>query len=1072
MLKKLFALLAAALALPLAAEPIVLQKSLAIDAVDKTVKSVQIEIPALQVPAGKIAVLKFNARVEFPSYGGWGNMLQIIVNNKVLEGKTAKGDQRILFRDSVMKNSSPKNPAVPWFGKNRRNTALLIFYAPQSATELPPKVLNDRAAGFDYVIRIDDLLQSGKKNQLKLNYLLQKRQVRNRNLQLMIKDLVIDFIDKPEESSSKITLKNGEIVLNERLSIDSPISGVAEKTIDFPAVKVPAGKVAVLSFDARIVTPGLGGWNNYLQLHLNGSRLDGEDAFGEYRLLHRGFYIKTTLAKDRTHDYWRHPKGLRALLMFFAPESATELDKRILNNRQCAYNYEIVIDDLVNRLEIGADDRIESNTPNRLKLSYFLLRRNMGGKNAPLLIKNLRIKFIDKAQVEKMRPKSENNRTLRNNEKAVFTLKSNNSTIEAAASGALQLKSNGETVFMDSFFSYPSKPSMKFNALGKNDSANAANWQVKVIPGSNFLTITARTFDFEITRKITSCDNKFYIHDKIKNISAKNAGLAFFERFSGNDLQKKQVRLAGQSDIRGTVDLLGSSNPTVFLAGKKSAWGVVYNDTLSRAQLQMRSLNGCYEAGSIGCGAKPGDVIEREFVIYSINSKQYFDFINQVRRDWGMNNHTIEGGLGFSNRGPQPPKMSRFASIYPWFEFCYYGNNSDHDGALLSREEFLKRVQKQLKVLRSKRSDVIIFANIENNLVPFDCRKYDWGKQIRRRGVKEARNAPGIKYGLFLSKELTAKLDAATPLKDSIIRSADGRAMIDNMYPADPVINLMVQPEIGNYRFKQMIEQIDFLMDKVGVNGIYIDQFQPYIIGGFSEDRWDGRTVELAADGSIKRYRYSYALTGASARAAIIKHVTDKGGQVLTNGQSMSREEQPLKRLAFQEMENDSINPLLFMDEKPPEFRWQSVSHLGCPLALGLRPRRYIDVTKRPNRAAEVQTKGVITALRNGLLYYVYIYDINADGKSDSGSFDMFERMFPFTPVELNEGFVVGKERVITAVSRKFSVGGKQKPRCTHYNKRGIPKTADFAVSGKPDNWQVDVKINDWNEIAIIEVMN
>ena len=164
MLKKLFALLAAALALPLAAEPIVLQKSLAIDAVDKTVKSVQIEIPALQVPAGKIAVLKFNARVEFPSYGGWGNMLQIIVNNKVLEGKTAKGDQRILFRDSVMKNSSPKNPAVPWFGKHRRNTALLIFYAPQSATELPPKVLNDRAAGFDYVIRIDDLLQSGKKN--------------------------------------------------------------------------------------------------------------------------------------------------------------------------------------------------------------------------------------------------------------------------------------------------------------------------------------------------------------------------------------------------------------------------------------------------------------------------------------------------------------------------------------------------------------------------------------------------------------------------------------------------------------------------------------------------------------------------------------------------------------------------------------------------------------------------------------------------------------------------------------------------------------------------------------------
>ena len=294
--------------------------------------------------------------------------------------------------------------------------------------------------------------------------------------------------------------------------------------------------------------------------------------------------------------------------------------------------------------------------------------------------------------------------------------------------------------------------------------------------------------------------------------------------------------------------------------------------------------------------------------------------------------------------------------------------------------------------------------------------------------------------------------------------------MFDNMYPNAPVINLMVQPELGNSRYKQMIEQIDFLMDKAGVDSIYIDQFQPYTKGGFSENRWDGRTVELAPDGSIKRYRYSYALTGATARAAIIKHITDKGGLVLTNGQSMSREEQGLFRLAFQEMENDSVNPLLFMDECPPEFRWQSISHLGCPVALGIRPRKYLNVKKRPNRAAEVLTKGVITALRNGLLYYVYIYDINTDGKSDSGSFDMIERMYPFTPVELNAGYLIGKERIITAVSRSFTVAGKQKPRCTHYNKRGIPAAADFVISGKPGAWQVEVKLRDWNEIAIIEI--
>ena len=697
MMKKLIAVFAAALALPLAAAPVVLQKSLAIDAADKAVNTVQLEIPALQVPAGKIAVLKFNSRIEFSGYGGWGNILQIIVNNKVLDEKTADGKQRILFRDSVVKTSNAKRPTAPLFAKNKNRTALLIFYAPQDTAELPPHVLNDRAAGFNYTIRIDDLLQSGKKNLLKLNYLLQKRQVQNRNLQLTINDLAIDFIDSPDANSAKAVQKNGEIILAEQISIDSPVSGVAEKSVDFPAVQVPAGKVAVLSFNARIVTPGMGGWNNYLQLNLNGKRLDREDTFGEYRLLRRGLYMQTTLPREKNRDYWRHPKGMQALLVFFAPASATELDKRILTARECAYNYEIVIDDLCNRLEIGADDRVESNKPNRLKLSYFLLRKNFGGKNAPLLIKDLRIRFIDKAQVEKLRPPKEAARALRSSEKAVCELKNNNSTVEVSASGALQLKSNGETVFMDSFFSYPAKPAMKFNALGKNDSKNAAVWQVKVLPGGDSLSITARTPEFEINRKVSSSDNKFYIHDQIKNISKRNAALAFFDRFSGNDLQKKLVKLAGQSDVRGTVDFFGSSNPTVFLAGKNSAWGVVYNDTLSRAQMQMRSLNGCYEAGSIGCGAKPGDVIEREFVIYNVNSKKYFDFINQVRRDWGMNKHTIVGSFGFSNRGPQPAAIPRMASVNPWFEFCYYGNNNVHDGALLSREQFLKTAQKQIK---------------------------------------------------------------------------------------------------------------------------------------------------------------------------------------------------------------------------------------------------------------------------------------------------------------------------------------------------------------------------------------
>ena len=141
-----------------------------------------------------------------------------------------------------------------------------------------------------------------------------------------------------------------------------------------------------------------------------------------------------------------------------------------------------------------------------------------------------------------------------------------------------------------------------------------------------------------------------------------------------------------------------------------------------------------------------------------------------------------------------------------------------------------------------------------------------------------------------MSKETTRLFDEFSPYRDRIIRNASGNAMYENYYVTKPFINMMVQPEVGNERYRDFMRQFDLMMGKLGFSGIYIDQFQPYIIGGFSENRWDGYTVELAADGSIKRKRYSYAITGAQARANIIKTVRDRGGVVVTNGQPMSRE--------------------------------------------------------------------------------------------------------------------------------------------------------------------------------------
>ena len=37
-----------------------------------------------------------------------------------------------------------------------------------------------------------------------------------------------------------------------------------------------------------------------------------------------------------------------------------------------------------------------------------------------------------------------------------------------------------------------------------------------------------------------------------------------------------------------------------------------------------------------------------------------------------------------------------------------------------------------------------------------------------------------------------------------------------------------------------------------------------------------------------------------------------------------------------------------------------------------------------------------------------------------------------------------------------------------YFDKKGFEHPNNFAVTGEPGNWIVDVKLNDWNEVAIM----
>ena len=138
---------------------------------------------------------------------------------------------------------------------------------------------------------------------------------------------------------------------------------------------------------------------------------------------------------------------------------------------------------------------------------------------------------------------------------------------------------------------------------------------------------------------------------------------------------------------------------------------------------------------------------------------------------------------------------------------------------------------------------------------------------------------------------------------------------------------------------------------------------------------------------------------------------------------------------------------------------------MGSPICLGVSPKVYNK--KGEDKYFEVLTKSVITALRHGLVYY-YLFTTK---KPDSeGGYGPINHMFPITPVELHEGWIKGKERIITAISGEYLWENSCRPKVYLFNLRGKKIPAHYSIEKvQKEGWRVKLNLKDWEEIGIIE---
>jgi hypothetical protein len=263
----------------------------------------------------------------------------------------------------------------------------------------------------------------------------------------------------------------------------------------------------------------------------------------------------------------------------------------------------------------------------------------------------------------------------------------------------------------------------------------------------------------------------------------------------------------------------------------------------------------------------------------------------------------------------------------------------------------------------------------------------------------------------------------------------------------------------ANHRFKHGLEQFRWLLDDMGFDGLYIDQFSLAFNTGdirYSLDRWDGRTVKIGPDGRVAAKITDLGLVGGEARKAWVSFVLDRGKTVVANTLPAVRCEQPLPATRF--METQGYEPVT--GGEIPYQPTLAKGQLGSPVGLGH--------SFPSTGTGEFFMRTLAAHLRFGMLYYYYATEFPADGER-GGEFGPVNHMFPFTPVELHQGWVRGKERLITCVSGTFPWNHTAKPGVFQFDDRGRDKASDAGIEGEPGNWHVTLNLRDWHEAAVVE---
>lgn len=578
------------------------------------------------------------------------------------------------------------------------------------------------------------------------------------------------------------------------------------------------------------------------------------------------------------------------------------------------------------------------------------------------------------------------------------------------AGGGLVVRVPGRQWELASAFSYPDAGLNRLTPTAEPDRAGQAAWKPQVSGDTREGRVTAAGPDYRLERTVRFGRAKIDVADRLTNLNRGRAlGLAVRHEVSLAGLNDPAVRLAGNPDP-AVNQYYAPANPSVHVRLADQGLGLLAEDDVLRNQAQLY----CQPEAPAAAGLRtemlrlaPGESYTLRWSIWPVAGPDYFDFVNLVRADWGSN-FTVPGAWTFFHPDSilaLPPEriQAQFRRLGIRFA-CYCGGWVDG-------KHDRKRIGFGTGVL--------------------DDYWGDFRRRLRLAAEKIRQTCPEVRVLVYYDTQRDTSETGHQRFRDSWLVGPLGKPLSTDWSGVYSLTWSMVAT-LENSFGRQMLSAVDRYRGEIGADGLYWDEMENVAYGAplVTYNLADGHSCLIDPKTyALQREIGITTLLGESHRLAVIERARRNGGAVMGNGPPATRAMLATHVPRMVEIQHNDY--------------WCYEGNLGAPLGY---------------MSSRMDFGNVVRALSLACLPVGTRYDY---------PHEISRYLFPFTPIELHPGYLLGKERIVTLHSGSY---GWPSVRCRAIVRR-FDRDGKLAASEErtigPDA-QTPVKLAA-GEVAVIE---